>query len=81
MLHISSFCIFCFLLTYPALDYVGLPDELKEGRVVDEAHLAAVGRILQGPQLVLQSLTALGDRLSIVVTLLQRNICYLCHLH
>ena len=56
-------------LTNPALDHVGLPDELKEGRVVNEPGLAVVSRLPQRVQLLLQQATSLLNGRGIVVAL------------
>ena len=55
-------------LTNPALDNVGFPDELKEGRVINETCLALLGGALKGVQFITKFLTTLLDVVGVVVT-------------
>ena len=62
------------LHTNPTFNYIGLPDELQEGRVVDEIIFSSDSRTVQSCQLVLQALDPLGNVVSIVISLEQLHL-------
>lgn len=61
------------IFTDPALNYISLPDELEEGRVVDQSGLAARGSILQGVEVLLEILASLIDQRGVMVALRNKN--------